>query len=383
MQLKANQYSLLILFTGVFALLLLAGCSKQQATRPPQEVAVKAMQVVQKDTPITYEFVGEVEAKDEAQIKANISGTIMEKMVKGGDVVAKGQPLFRIDSRQYTASVLNAKAQLAESAAALSQVHRDVVRYQTLAASQAIAQQVLDTTIGQEQQASAKVDADQAQLRLAEINSNDTLVVAPMDGRINVQDLSIGNYVTAGQTTLATISSVNPVRIRFSMSETEYLRFARLGSTGTQWGQELKLILSDGTEYPLTGKVEQVDRGLAQQTGTLTIKAAFENPDKLLVPGMFTHIVATGEMRLGALLVPQRAIQSMLGKTFITVVTDEDKAESRAVKLGARIGNMQIVEEGLSAGDRVVVEGSAKAQPGTPLKVTMIVPDDLKIPVTK
>lgn len=372
------------LCTAAVALLALAGCGGKPSAAPsPQAVAVKAMQVLQQATPVTYEFVGEVEARDEAQVRARVSGNITAKMVKGGSAVKQGQPLFQIDRRSYEAALSNYQAQLAEAEAALSRVRRDVVRYQTLAAQQAIAQQMVDNILAEEQQALARVNACQAQVEQARIDLEDTTVVSPLNGRVDVETLSEGNFVQAGQTILATISSLDPIRVRFSMSETEYLRLARAGNSAAEWGEGLVLILSDGVRYPLTGKVEQVDRGLAQQTGTLALKALFENPDHLLVPGMFARIQATGEIRADALLVPQRAVQELLGKTLITVVAEGDKAESRPVTLGPRIGNMQIVETGLTPQDRVVVEGFMKAPAGTPLAVTMITPDDLSQPAGK
>jgi membrane fusion protein (multidrug efflux system) len=372
-----------IIWLAVLALVLTTGCSKQQAARPPQEVAVKAMQVIQKDSPVTYEYVGEIVAKDEVQIQARVSGNIARKLVKGGDTVHSGQPLFEIDQRQYSAAVTDAQAQVAQAQASLSNIRRDVARYQSLADQGGIAAQTLDTSRAQAEQAQAQVNAYQAKLTQANNDLTDTIIISPVDGRIGVGELSVGRYVQAGSTVLATVSTVDPVQVRFSMSENEYLKFARMGSSPDAWGQNLKLILSDGSEYPLAGRLEQIDRGLANQTGTLTMKAAFNNPQQLLVPGMFARIVATGETRSGALLIPQRAVQEMLGKTFVTVATAENKAETRPVKLGPKIGNLQIVEEGLSLQDIVVVEGFAKAQPGTPLKITMIGPDDLKIPVAK
>lgn len=372
----------MILLTALF-LILATGCSKQQAARPPQEVAVKAMQVIQKDTPVTYEFVGEVVAKDEVPIKARVSGNIARKLVKGGDQVQIGQALFEIDRRQYLATVADAQAQVAQAQASLSNIRRDVNRYQQLADQGGIAIQSLDTSISQAEQSQAQVNAYQAKLDQAQNDLTDTLIVSPVNGRIGVGELSIGEYVVAGSTELATVSTVDPVQVRFSMSENEYLKFAKMGSSPDAWGQNLRLILSDGSEYPETGQLEQIDRGLANQTGTLAMKAAFSNPQQLLVPGMFARIIAIGENRTGALLVPQRAVQEMLGKTFVTVVDAENKAATRPVTVGPKVGSFQVVEEGLTAQDVVVVEGFAKVQPGTPLAVTLIGPDDLNIPVVK
>jgi membrane fusion protein (multidrug efflux system) len=360
------------------AMILLSGCGSQNPKGGVQAVEVKAMQVIKRDTPVTYGFVGQVIAKDEVQIRAKVSGNIVAKMVAGGATVQEGQPLFQIDRRQYEASLLSAQAQVAQSQSTLSQARRDRERYERLASQGAVAQQLLDNAVTTEQQNESVVDANQAKAALAADDLSDTLIVSPLSGRIDVKDLSLGSFVQAGSTVLATVSSVDPIFVQFSMSENEYLQFAKLdrGASPAEWFGDLTLILSDGSKYPLTGKVEQVDRGMAQSTGTLTLKATFSNPQRLLVPGMFARVTAQAEIRKGALLIPQRAVQQILGKTFVTVIGEGDKAESRPVRMGAQIGSWWMVEEGLTVDDRVVVDGFQKAQPGTPLKVTMLPPDD-------
>lgn len=361
-------------FMLMSAALLLAGCGGQPKTQAPQAVEVSAMQVIQRDTPITYEYVGQVKAQNEVQIRSNVSGNIVAKMVTGGASVSAGQALFQIDRRQYEASLLNAQAQLAQSEAQLSNSHLDSLRYQKLASQNAIAQQTVDTQLSTERQNAAAANAYRAKVQQAADDLSDTLIVAPFSGRIDMSDLSVGNYVAAGSTTLATMSSVDPIFVQFSMSENEYLKFSQAGdgSLPADWGNSLKLLLSDGSQYPLSGHIEQVDRGLATDTGTLTIKAAFENPQKLLIPGMFARVQVQGGVRRGALLIPQRAVQQLLGKTFVTVVGEGDKAVSRPVTMGPRVGDMWIVEDGLITAERVVVEGFAKAQPGSSLKVSMM-----------
>lgn len=374
-----------ILLVSLVGMILVSGCSKQGGKPPQQAVEVKVMQVTQKDTPITYEFVGTVEAKNEVQIRAKVSGNIVEKMVTGGAVVTAGQPLFRIDSRQYQAALLTNQAQAAQSEALVARNRQDVARYQQLASSEAVAQQVLDNALAEERQNTAAAQANWARVQQAQNDMQDTVINSPFSGRIDLSDLSVGSFVQAGSTVLATISSVDPVMVKFSMSENEYLQFVRMknGASPSEWGSELKLILSDGSEYPMTGKIEQVDKGLATGTGTLSFKASFGNPNKVLVPGMFARVVVKGEVRPGALLVPQRAVQQLLDKTVVTVVGEGDKAEMKAVKLGAKIGNMWVVEEGLTGSERVIVEGFLKTPPGTPVTTIMIGPDDLQMPVKK
>lgn len=372
-----------LVWLAILALLVTTGCSKQQAARQPQEVAVKAMQVIQQDTPVTYEFVGEIVAKDEVQIKAQVSGNISRKLVKGGDTVQAGQPLFELDRRKYAAAVADSQAQVAQAQASLSNTQRDVDRYQALANQGGIALQTLDTSKSQADQIAAQVSAYQAKLDQAEKDLSDTVIVSPVNGRIGVGELSVGGYVQAGSTVMATVSTVDPVQVSFSMSENEYLKFAQMGASPDAWGQNLKLLLSNGSEYPLTGRLEQIDRGMANQTGTLAMKASFGNPQQLLVPGMFAKIIAVGETRKGALLVPLRAVQELLGKATVTVVGANNEAVTKLVKLGPKVGNLQVIEDGLTSQDVVVVEGFAKTQPGSPLKVTMIGLEDLAIPGAK
>lgn len=348
-------------------------------------VGVKAMQVIQKDTPINYEFVGKVASKNEVKIMSKISGNIVDKMVKGGDTVYKGQPLFRIDNKQYLSTINSSQAALTKSQASLRNTQRDVERYRKLAEIKGVSQQTLDSYEAQAEEEAATVESNRASLQQAIQDEQDTLIVSPVDGRIDVNDVSIGQFVTAGSTTIATVSSLDPIWAQFSMSENEYIKFSRLGrgSLPASFKDNLKLVLSDGSEYALKGGIEQIDKGIGDTTGTITIKASFSNPERFLVPGMFAKIVVPGELRAGALLIPQRAVKELLDETFVTVVGTENKAESRKVKMGEKVGNMWIVNEGLAASDVVVVEGSDKVKQGTELKVTIITPEALQTPVGK
>ncbi len=377
------------LYIGILIMVILIGIvvvrsgwlSKKQEAQP-QAVEVKAMQVIQQDAPMSYEFVGQIKSKNEVKIMSKVSGNIVDKMVNGGDTVYKGQPLFRIDNKQYRSGINSARAQLNKSKATLNNVQKDVERYRQLAAVNGIAQQTLDTQVSQAAEAAAEVEVNQASLQQATEDEQDTLILSPVDGRIDVNDVSIGYYVAAGSTTMATVSSIDPVWVQFSMSENEYLDLTQLGN-GTlpsTFKDNLKLTLSNGTQYPVLGHIEQIDRGVSDTTGTITLKASFSNPQKILMPGMFARVVTQGEVHQGALLIPQRAVTELLSKTFVTLVTEENKAESRVVTMGARIGNMWLVQDGLTANDRIIVEGINKVKDGSALQVTMIQPDALQIP---
>jgi len=375
------HYSIVLTFL-ISMVVAMSGCSQQAGTPPQQAMEVKVMQVVQKDTPITYEFVGAVEAKNQVQIRAKVSGNIVAKMVTGGAEVSEGQPLFRIDSRQYNSALMTNEATAAQSEALLANARKDVARYNQLASQGAISQQTLDNAVAVEQQNAAATDANRAKVQQAQEDMQDTVILSPLTGRIDINDLSVGSFVSAGSTIMATISSVDPVMVKFSMSENEYLQFSKShpGTSPTDWGRDLKLILSDGSTYPITGQIEQVDKGLTTGTGTLSFKASFANPNKLLVPGMFARVSIQSEVRKGAILIPQRAVQQMLDKTLVTIVGEGDKTETKAVKMGAKVGNMWVVNEGLTGNERVVVEGFLKTPPGTPVTVIMIGPDELQTP---
>lgn len=380
-------YAGLVVMVGLICIVIFRSgiFTKAQTEKASQPVAVKAVQVVKQDTPISYEFVGQVKAKSEVKIMSKVSGNIVAKMVTGGDTVYKGQPLFKVDNKQYLSAINSARATLHKSQATLNNTNRDVERYQKLADVHGVAQQTVDTYEAQAEEDAAAVEVNRANLQEAVENEQDTLIVSPVDGRIDVNDVSSGYYVVAGSTTMATVSSLDPVWVQFTMSENEYLKFIRSGSGSlpASFRDHLSLILSDGLPYSLSGHVEQIDRGISDTTGTITIKASFDNPQHFLVPGMFAKIVAQGEVRQGALLIPQKAVKEVLDKTLVTIVNDDNQAETRQVKMGEKIGDMWLVEEGLTGNERIVVEGIDKVKQGTALAVTMIQPDQLNTPAAQ
>ena len=209
---------------GSFFVTGCGGVQQQQTSA----VSVKAMQVLQQDTPLSSEYAGQVRGLDEVKIMPRVSGTIMEKYVRGGQFVTAGQPLYKIDSRQYESTVLSARANLAQSEATLNNGLIDLRRDEALLESDAISEQTVTTQRAQVSQYKALVDANRALLKKAQEDLDDTLVCAPMDGRVDVNDVAIGTYAVAGQTTLMTLGSVDPVYVQFSISETEYLKFMNL-----------------------------------------------------------------------------------------------------------------------------------------------------------
>lgn len=361
----------------------LAGCRKKQAQTGAKEVNVKAMKVIKRDTPLTYDYTGFVEAKDEVQIKSRVTGTIVQKLVNGGDVVEAGQLLYVIDPRNYQNSVLQAQANLANAQANLANVQRDQARYQTLYDQGAVAKQTLDNYNMQLQQAQGSVAAQEALVASAQVDMGETNIVAPFAGKVDTNCLNEGTVVTAQTTVLTSISNSNPMRVKFSLAENDYLKLMN-GNTAN--GGELKditLQLSDGSVYPQKGTVNQVDRSVDSTTGTLTLKAQFPNPTGVLLPGMFARITVVGSTRPNAILIPQRAVTDLMYKHFVNVINSENKIEMREVKLGVRIGRLWMVESGLDGTETIVVEGTQKVAKGSSVKPEMITEKDLDTGDTK
>jgi len=367
---------------AVLAMSVVSGCGAANTAKPGGATPVKAMKAIQKDTPLSYEYAGQVKGKNEVKVQPKVSGTIVEKYVSGGQYVHAGQPLYKIDSRQYESALLSSQATLAQSEATLNNSQIDLQRDQELLASNSIAEQTATTQASTVRQNAAAADANRALVQKAQENLDDTIVFAPMDGRLDVNDVAIGTYASAGSTTLVTVGSINPVYVQFSISENEYLKFMQNNTNNAVSGgpgASVTITLSNGTNYPVTGKIEQLDRSLSANTGALTVKAAFDNPDNILLPGMFARVKVSGEVLPNAILIPQRAVQQLLDKSFVTVVGADNKSESRAVTLGEKIGGFWIIKDGLTADDTVVVEGLTKLQAGMDLDVTMVTPEELNL----
>ena len=326
-----------------------------------QGAQVKAMQVIQQDTPLTSEFAGQIIGKDEVKVQSKVSGNVVEKYVQGGQWVEANQPLYRIDDRQYKSAVWQAQANFAQAQATLSNAQNDLGRYEQLVASNAISRQTYDNQLSTVNAYQAAADAAHAQLIKAQQDLADTTIYAPMSGQLAVDDVAVGTFASAGTTSLVTIGSANPVYAKFNVSETDYIAYMNaIMQGGKQVKPIVNITLTDGTEYPLEGEIVEQDRALSDSTGTLTFKAIFENPNGMLMPGMFARVRLSGQTIPNAILVPQRAV-----------------SEARPVTLGNKVGSYYIIKDGLTTADVIVVEGLSNLQEGVPLNVTMVTADDM------
>jgi membrane fusion protein (multidrug efflux system) len=361
----------------------LAGCgSRVPPPVAPAAVEVKVVEVAAATTDVYADFIGEVRGSQEVEIRARVGGILLRKHFADGALVRKGDLLYTIDAREYRAQLANADAQLAAAEANLLRASQDVARYQPLLAENAISRQVYDNAVAAERQARAQVAASRAAISEARLGVEYAEVRAPLTGRIGASTVFEGALISAGQTLLAEISNDDPAWVYFSVSEAQLLnyqrRMAALGVQVQSDAQPVRLQLSDGSNYAKVGRINFTDRALDATTGTYSLRAEFPNPEHQLVPGLFARIRVVAEERAGAIVLPDRAVQQQLGRYFVTAVGADGKAEARPVTLGPRLGNRWIIESGVAPGDRIVVEGTLKARPGTPLKPTVITAAELE-----
>ncbi|HTF69429.1 MAG TPA: efflux RND transporter periplasmic adaptor subunit [Edaphobacter sp.] len=357
---------------GFFLLLFITGCEKKEAPSPPPPPEVEVTDVVEQNVPIYQEWVAQLNGQINADITPKVQGYLIKKNYSEGFFVRKGQLLYEIDSRPFVAALDQSKAQVAMAEAQRSEAENNVVRDRPLAAESAIPQKQLDTDVSILAASTAQVDAAKASMAQAELNLAWTKVYSPIDGLAGISNSNVGDLV--GTTTkMTTISQVNPIRAYFNISERDYLgeaqAISRLVRGGTSRGPSLPIefIQANGVVFPAKGKIMLVNREIAASTGTIQVAAEFANKDGILRPGGFGTVrVETGTSR-NALLVPQAAVIEVQSMYQIVVVTPDNKAEFRPVKVGERIGTNWIITEGLKPREKIIVQGFMKVRQGTPV----------------
>ncbi len=367
-----------IRFSCSILLLLIAACNSTDQTGtspslPPPAVVVAT--VTARTVPMYGEYVARTEARQTVEVKARVAGSLEKVLFQEGSRVKAGQLLFIIDQRPYKAALQEARGSLAQAQANLGKAQKDVARLHPLVAEDAAPQVDLDNAESAVQFSRASIDRARAAIAKAELDLKFTEIRSPINGIIGKQEVTAGNLVTRDQTLLTTVSSWDPMRVVFSISEVDYLRRAHQFHEGQPFGPEknaapFELIMADNAVYPFRGRLSFVDRVLNLTTGTLNVYVSFPNPNRLLRPGLFGRVRVVLEDRPNTLLVPQRAVQVMQGVQSVLVVGNDDKVALRTVALGDRYKDFFIVNEGLKPGDRVVVEGVQKAIPGRPVRPT-------------
>jgi membrane fusion protein (multidrug efflux system) len=349
--------------------LLLMGCEKKVEAPKPGPPEVGVMEPLQQNVPIYDEFVAQLNGPVNAEITPKVQGYLLKQNYQNGYFVKTGQLLFELDPRQYQAAVDQAKAEVAVAEANLTRTQADVARDTPLAAQSAIPQKQLDNDVAFQASWEAQLKAAQANLQNAELNLGWTKINSPIDGIAGVSNSQIGDLV--GTTTkMATVSQVNPIWAYFNISESHFLEVAPMVSnvimgkiSVEQAGAKpVEYILANDQPFPAKGRFIYVNRQVGTQTGTIQMAAEFPNPDALLRPGGFGKVRFQTGVSQNALLVPQAAVIEVQTNYQLIVLTPQNRATFRPVKVGERIGSNWIITEGLQPGEKVVVDGILKVQ---------------------
>jgi len=327
------------------------------------------VEVVARDVPVVTEWLGTTEGSVDAEIRAQVSGYLVSRDYQEGSRVEQGTLLFRIDPRSFQAALDQAQGDLGRAQAALQLSRLDVARYTPLVESGAVSPQEYDTAVQRLRSNEAALQSARAAVEKARIERGFTEIRSPIAGLVGVAKAQLGDFVGPSDAEpLTSVSQLDPIRVTFQASEQEYLRGAKRFEQAVQEGRfrsgGVEIVLADGSIYPHRGVGYPAGREIDPRTGTITVKADFPNPEQMLRPGQYARVRVTTDLAQGALVVPQRAVQDLQGLAQLTLVGADDKVEVRTVTKGATWGTLQVIEQGVSAGERVVVEGFQKVRPG-------------------
>ena len=360
---------------------LLVACG---ADAPPEAAVpeIEVVEVVQRDTQITQDFVGQTRGSTDIPIRARVEGFLLSRNFREGGSVEEGQLLYTIDPAPFRSKVVGAEGMLAEAKTMLAKSRADLARIEPLARMNAVSQQDLDAATAQRDAALGSVQAAEAQLELANIELSYTQIHSPIEGFIGISDAEVGEFVGAppNPVVLNFVSLIDPIRVRFSINERDYLRLSRAMAERRRMGEKekeesevfVKLILADGSVHRQLGRVVASDAAINPDTGTFTLEADFPNPDAIVIAGQFARVRIPVSERPDALLVPQRAISELLGIFRVFVVAEDGSVALRQVELGPQVGRMRLVESGLKPGERVAIEGLLMLKNGASVKPKLV-----------
>jgi membrane fusion protein (multidrug efflux system) len=358
---------------GASIALVLCACSKS-APAPAAAVDVSTVTITPHPVSFPEDYVGETEAINAVEIRPRVGGMLEKRVPVEGERVKAGDLLFIIDRQPYIAALAQARAALAQNEAALAQSQRDLERAKSLSEIDAVSQQELDAAVAKNQANLASIDAGKATVRNAELNLGYAVITSPIDGVMGRALLRQGGMVTANSTLLTTIYQNDRMYVNFSVSEQRLLSMQRqLGRAPSQDSRSpppFRIFLADGSEYPLAPRLNFIDPAVDNRTGTLALRLEVDNPHQLLHAGQFARVQVVAQQDPNAIVVPQRAVQDLQGKNYVWIVDASGHAQQRDVRMGPRVGSDWKVQEGLKAGDVVIVDGVQHLKPAAAVKAT-------------
>jgi len=357
------------------SILCLTACKKAPTEPPRPTVEVTVVTVRQQETPVDFEFTAQTQSSREVEIRARVDGFLERRMYTEGSLVKDGQVLFVMDKKPFEAALQSARGALAQQQARLLVTKQNLARVIPLAAQNALSKKDLDDATGNEKQAEAAVIAAQGEVRTAELNLSYCTIRSPLQGLSSFARVQDGSYVTPNQSGLLTyVYQLDPMWVNFSISENELLRYRDQVAKGllrfppdNQF--DVTVIQADGSVYPQQGRIDFTNPAFSQDTGTFLVRASFANPKGTLRPGQFVRAKVSGAVRPNAILVPQRAVLQGAKSHFVWVLDQDSKPHQRVVEVGDWHGDDWFVNEGLKAGERVVVDGAIRVSSDAQVKV--------------
>lgn len=362
------------------ALLLLSACLDRQAGQapaPPSPVEVVAFKVEARDVPARFEFIGKTASSRKVEIRSRVEGFLEKRLFTEGAMVEAGQPMFQMDTKPFEARLQAMKAELAQQQARLENARANLGRVRPLAKKNAVARKELDDALAAYRSAAAAVEVARANVTQAELNLGYTLIRTPVSGVSSFAVQQEGSYIGLGNSLLTYVAQLDPMWVEFSISENQMLAMRKMHEQGLLIAPpggryKVDIVLADGSAYPHKGEITFADASISEETGTFLLRAQVANPEKLLRPGQFVRAWIEGGIRPGAILVPQRAVQQRGEGSYVWVIGDDGTVTQRPVRTGAWEGKEWFIDKGLKDGERIVLDGSLKLQPGS--KVVVVQP---------
>lgn len=353
---------------------LLPACKSEKKAPPSSPPAVTVMEVVPRDVPVSFEYVGQTQSSHLVNINARVSGFLDRRMYVEGAMVKEGQVLFQMDAKPFKVQLDQARAALAKQEAALETARLNLTRTKPLAEQKALSQKDLDDATGRYQSAAAAVEQAKAEFETAKLNLSYTTIASPVTGVSSAAVQTDGTYIDSQNSLLTTVAVLSPIWVNFSLSENEMQRYREQVSKGLllrapAGSYTVEVILVDGSIYPYTGRITFAEPSYNAQTGTFLIRASVNNPEGVLRPNQYVRVRLKGAVRPKAILVPQRAVQQGAKGHFLWVVGKDSKVEQRPVAVGKWHGDDWFISEGLRNGEKVVVDGGLMLSPGMTVSV--------------